>query len=207
MATLEKVLRAASTGDLSEVQRLLDIAGDDTEAYVNSAMLLSAEHGKTEVVLAMIHRGGDVHANQDDALLRAARGGRTATVDLLLNFCADLRSYSSDALAQAGRGGHTDTVRLMLERGADPHACSDRLLKITAQHGNIETTALLLSKCAYPPKTLTVVYGNARRKRLGGIMSLIDSFRNLEKLRARRLDGEPAAPPSVSPQSRGAHRL
>jgi ankyrin repeat protein len=92
---VSKVLRAAASGDLEEVRRLVrkdkrlaqaTRPGVDEETSVLS---LASRAGHLEVVRYLLDEGADLHHEGDQAFRRACRRGRADVVALLLQRGAD----------------------------------------------------------------------------------------------------------------------
>ena len=69
-----------------------------TDDYGNTALMLAASHGQTEVAEVLLKHGADVNAknnNGNTALTLATKKGRTKTVELLRRYGA--KTHSSTA--------------------------------------------------------------------------------------------------------------
>ena len=120
-------------------------------------LLISAETGEIDIVLAAIDRDPDIiHKSGvwgNNLLHKASRGGQLKLVQTLLDRHADVNARSNmswDALICACSQNHLTVVTLLLEKGANP--CSGdgckTALGLAAENGYHEVCLLLLSKGA-----------------------------------------------------------
>jgi len=195
MSLNERLHKATVTDDLCEAASLLD-QGADIEIQVNdfagvgpgsargAPLRFAAEYGRLSMVQLLLDRGANVHAQNDIALRLASIDGHAAVVALLLDRGADIHAENDDAIRWAALRGQTAVVSLLIDRGADPRAANDQALIEAANRGHADTVALLIRRVEYPSATLADFRDSAIDKALSGIVAVIDSYRQLLKLRA-----------------------
>lgn len=122
LASVDTLIKAAASGDIATLRRLLD-AGTDVnarDARGRNAVLAATQGGQVEAAGLLIAGGADVNAQdeiRDSAFLLAGARGHTEIVRLSLAAGADLKStnrFGGTALIPACHYGHVDTVRLLL---------------------------------------------------------------------------------------------
>jgi uncharacterized protein len=128
--------------DVQDVKVLLAAAGDHsksaasaTDAHGTSALSHASEHGKEDVVQALLDAGADVNGSNllgETPLHFASRGGHPAVVAKLLaipgvKFDPVVTTLGHDwtPLLEAAHGGHGDrsleVAKLLLAKGANPY--------------------------------------------------------------------------------------
>lgn len=159
--------RAASAGEVSTVQVLLEL-GADTEASDKNgytALLFAAENGRTEIVTILLSCGASITASRNRSvpfppgepgkgpLHLAAANGHAETVKALLDHGS--KSYSTathlrnTALHEAATNGHVDTIKILLADcgGAGIEAITsagETALALAAKSGHAEAVKALL---------------------------------------------------------------
>ncbi|MEY4750678.1 MAG: hypothetical protein RIQ60_2892 [Pseudomonadota bacterium] len=118
-----ELVRAAETGDLVRLRRLLDAGApvNGRDSHGRTALLAATHKDKVDAARLLIERGADVNLKdelQDSAFLYAGAEGRLAILRLTLAAGADLTSvnrYGGTALIPAAHHGHVETVRELLK--------------------------------------------------------------------------------------------
>ncbi|XP_014678687.1 PREDICTED: ankyrin repeat and SAM domain-containing protein 6-like [Priapulus caudatus] len=158
MTTLQQMLAASESGDVSLVRSLLDegAAVDAADHEGATPLQTAAANGREEIARLLLMRGAALdraNAYGWSALMQAARAGHHPVVALLLQHKADAdrrNLLGASALALAARGGHVSVVRLLLDAGADPDpcgaACEFTALVAAATHGADPVARLLLDR-------------------------------------------------------------
>jgi ankyrin repeat protein len=116
-------IRAAETGDLAGLHRLIDAGApvNGRDGRGRTALLAATHHDRVDAARLLIERGADVNVKdeqQDSAFLYAGAEGRLAILRLTLAAGADLTSvnrYGGTALIPAAHHGHVETVRELLK--------------------------------------------------------------------------------------------
>jgi RNA polymerase sigma factor (sigma-70 family) len=130
-----QILKAASTGDLELVKKLLEkdprlLRAKDRLG--NTALILAVDSGHDEVAELLLNSGV-----QPD-IYEAAAIGKTGLVEKLVNEApALINSHSPEGftpLSLAAHFGHVETVKFLINQGADIDAVSRNELKVTALH-------------------------------------------------------------------------
>lgn len=124
----EKLLEASSTGDLKEVESLLEQGADVKwmNEYGYTALMYAARlYGHKDICEALINKGADVNATTEDgdtALMEAAGYGHKDVCELLIANGADVNATNKNgvtALYQAARLGYNnDVCELLIANGA-----------------------------------------------------------------------------------------
>jgi ankyrin repeat protein len=129
----QKLIEAAKSGNLDEVQALLSMPIPPNIDAVNNdgctALMLAAFEGHTEVVGILIEHGANVDAvdvnavgnNACTALMVAIMEGHTETAKMLIESGANVNAvgkWGLIALIIAASDGHTEIVDLLLRKGA-----------------------------------------------------------------------------------------
>eukprot|EP00271_Cylindrocystis_brebissonii_P022420 TRINITY_DN8625_c0_g1_i2.p1 TRINITY_DN8625_c0_g1~~TRINITY_DN8625_c0_g1_i2.p1 ORF type:complete len:640 (+),score=102.91 TRINITY_DN8625_c0_g1_i2:215-2134(+) len=153
--------QAAESGDVHEVERLLD-EGVEVESPMNNGdtpLIIAARFGHQLILDSLLRHGANVNATNNylrTSLHEAASNGRAACCQLLLSEGAlpnfqGLHGETPLHLA-AGRG-HRATVRLLLAHGAS-HASTttsdDTPLQVAVDHGHEAVCRILLEHGAAP---------------------------------------------------------
>lgn len=112
---------AATTGNLSFIQQLLD-RGADFDAYAGQVLVRTARNGHEAVVKLLLEFGANSGTYPGQALVQAAAYGHETVAELLLEFGADVNVDAGLALVEATANGHEAVVKLLLHRGADVNA-------------------------------------------------------------------------------------
>jgi ankyrin repeat protein len=121
------ILRAAETGDVAALKRLLDTGArvDARDANQRTALLLATHTNSVAVARLLIARGADVNAKdaiQDTPFLYAGAEGRIEILKMTLAAGADLTStnrYGGTALIPAAHHGHVEAVKILLATAID----------------------------------------------------------------------------------------
>ncbi|KAF8426742.1 ankyrin repeat-containing domain protein [Tirmania nivea] len=171
---VNNLLRAAYSGNIGEVLRLLDFETPNINApggdYA-SAVGAAAYQGHREIVLLLLNRGADVNSTAGkygSALGAAAYQGHREIVSLLLDRRADVNGTAGNygsALGAAAYNGHEDVLLLLIARGADVNAACvtgqyGTPLAAAALQGKTKVVSLLLSHGANP-NIVSGYYGTA----------------------------------------------
>ncbi|HEX5604784.1 MAG TPA: ankyrin repeat domain-containing protein [Pyrinomonadaceae bacterium] len=150
------IFRAASDGNVTAVQKLLNAGADVNvrEHEGETPLMYAAVAGKTEVVKLLLDRGADINAvslNNETALARAVGVNQYDAVKLLLDRGADIeKSISPDGppLIYAAGGDDLKMVKLLLERGANVNSRdtdgNSALVAAAERNVSIETVRFLL---------------------------------------------------------------
>lgn len=126
-AATADLLAAASSGNLSEVSRLI-ASGTDLEqrdGQGQTPLLRAVAGNHVAVAKALLAAGASLNAqaaNQDTPWLLAGASGRTEIVAAMLPLKPDLslrNRYGGDALIPACERAHVETVKLLLTSGID----------------------------------------------------------------------------------------
>lgn len=126
-ADVPALVRAAESGDLAALLRLLDagVPVDTRDGRGRTALLAATHADRFDAARVLIERGADVNAKdsmQDSPYLLAGARGRLAILRLTLSAGADLTStnrYGGTALIPAAHYGHVETVRELLKTRID----------------------------------------------------------------------------------------
>ncbi|KAF0191297.1 MAG: yahDC [Gammaproteobacteria bacterium] len=131
-ATTPRLPDIAATGDLAEVERLIEhgAAIDEREKrYGRTALHTAAKGGHVEVVEVLLARGADVNGGDGlgfTALHLAVWQGRAEVVEVLLAHGADVNANRNRRgvmpLHVAAQFGQAGMVRRLIEAGADVNA-------------------------------------------------------------------------------------
>ena len=122
-----RLLRAAGSGDLVEVRRLL-AAGAPIEAHDGQGrtpLLLAVDANHVEIAKALLDAGASVNAqaaNLDTPWLLAGARGRTEIIRMMLPKNPDLavrNRFGGNALIPACERAHVEAVPLLLSAGID----------------------------------------------------------------------------------------
>ena len=158
-----KLFRAAESGDVKQVERLLDhgLNVDTSGFYSDRALRRAAAYGQCEVVKVLLDRGARTDDNIAELALRdAIARDHTCTVALLLDYGASANAnyyLGGTPLMSAAQSGNVEAVGLLLRAGADPNLmghyegwvalepCSATALVLAAKHGHAGVVKLLLA--------------------------------------------------------------
>lgn len=122
----EVMIKAAETGDVELLGRLLDSGIDINHTYDGdgSALLVAARSNRIEAVRYLLSRRADPNLQSPgdgNPLIAASRDGHVDVARLLLDSGArvdDVVTGDETALINAAWFGHVEIVRLLIERGA-----------------------------------------------------------------------------------------
>jgi len=127
-----ELLKAAESGNLSEVKRLAG-EGVDVDARRaeggKTALMKASQEGFVDVVIFLLQKGANVDAtggrSGKTALMRASERGHWEVVEVLINARADINAKSmasgKTALMRAIEHGNLAAVLLLIQAGADVH--------------------------------------------------------------------------------------
>jgi len=137
--SVSPIIRAASSGDLAELEVLLREGADVDhvdprrsreeeweKSIARTPLSAAAQRGHLSVITVLLDRGAEVGlapSGEPTALMYAAGGGHLPVVDRLISAGADVdRVIDGDgtALILAARNGQHEVVERLLGRGADP---------------------------------------------------------------------------------------
>jgi ankyrin repeat protein len=130
---LGQLSKAVERGSLEDVVDFLECGANvnDTDSNGNTALMVAAKGGHTDIARALIGRGADVNGgdknnvnNQGNtALMMAAEHGWAEIAQLLIDSGADVNLtsdfYNTTALFNAAKEGHEPIVRMLIESGID----------------------------------------------------------------------------------------
>jgi ankyrin repeat protein len=158
---MSKLVGAALKGDLLKVHALI-LAGadpDDAGDYGDTALMMAAKEGHTEIMKYLIRVGARVnHRCVSDgwtSLMYAARQGSLASVEALIAAGADVRIRNRNggtalclACCNPECGEHVGVVSRLLAAGADVNARDkhrDTPLTWAAEYGHVAIMRILLA--------------------------------------------------------------
>lgn len=158
----DKLFRAAESGDVKQVEQLLDsgLDVDTSDRFDERALHRAAAYGQCEVLRVLLQRG----AKTDDAIAELAlrdaiSGDHICAVGLLLDggVSANANFYlGGTPLMSAAERNSPDSARLLLQHGADPNLlghyagsvtlepCTATALIVASKHGNLSTVKMLV---------------------------------------------------------------
>ena len=153
----QRLQQAASKGNSTEVQELLDRGADinDAKSVWGTAIMAAGERNHKEIVQLLIDRGANINLRgyrNDSVLEVASRRGYKEIVELLLDHGADINirdSRFASALESASESGREDIVKLLIDHGADVNIRSENskyggALQAASARGRKEVVELLL---------------------------------------------------------------
>lgn len=155
----DELRRAASTGDLEKVKKLLD-AGVDVNAanrYGGTALAFASDKGHAAVVDLLLERGANVNVQDtfygSTPIAWAVRHGHAGIVRSLL--AKGAKGGPAALILAAGEGqGSVVTVLLEVDKPG-PEALTDAL-EVATQSQKPEVVALLQAAGAKPPVKVTI---------------------------------------------------
>lgn len=134
---IERMIRAASEGQLDTVRRFIDggIGADGEDRHGNRAINLAAKNGRLDVVQFLVGRGAQL--NKPDGigrtpLLAAAEGDHDRIIEYLVSVDADI-----DGRGEAGR------TALMEAANLDSVAAARGLLELGARRPASDSSSAL----------------------------------------------------------------
>lgn len=153
----QNLMHAATTGDTSEVKKLLDEGTDPNRSDKTglSPLMAAAYSGKVEVIKILIDYRGNIEDRDTSgytALVFASNAGQIKCAQLLIEHGADVNAKDHDGstpIMFAAQHGHNELVRLLLKSGADPTTTGNHGLSaigFAKQNGHKETIELLLGQ-------------------------------------------------------------
>ena len=156
------LFHAAEEGNLSEVQRLLELDNSEIDLNITdedgrTPLYFAAQNGHIEVVKALLEKSANVDARRNTGstpLFIAAQNGHIEVVKILLENKANVdasRKDSATPLCIAAHQGHTEVVKVLLQKGANVDArrnTGETPLYFAAQKGHIAVVTALLEKSA-----------------------------------------------------------
>jgi len=160
---LAMLLTAVRTGDLQQVQLLLDRGADINGTFVDlgidgvwSPLLLASSENQLAIAKLLIGRGADVNlvVNGWTPLLEAADEGSLETLNFLLESGADINWHqgpnSPTALSMAASEGKKDCLLALLKAGADMNGFGESLppLHAAAREGKVDLMRSLITRGA-----------------------------------------------------------
>ncbi len=148
---------AALSGDVKEVQILLDSGADPNAALSDGGptpLFFAAERGHPDVVALLVSQGADVNnpTHRGGALHIAAKRGNLEIVKLLLDAGADPNLLAGDPLVrplhEAAYKGSVEVVDMLLDYGADVNGRTEfrgqePAIHFAAGRGHTDVVALL----------------------------------------------------------------
>jgi ankyrin repeat protein len=151
--TYADILRAAYSGDLQEIKKLVQNGVDvnTQDKYGNSALMQASKYSYLDVVKYLVQKG----AHTKNALQEAAYHGHFEIVKYLVKNGVDADEGVQNAVTQ----GHTDMVKYLLEKGAKVNAkrndasvnsikAGTTLLIDAAEKGHTDIVKYLIAKGA-----------------------------------------------------------
>ena len=158
-----RLFEAARGNDLIQVQQLLATGAqiDAADANGNTALMIAAAHGYTEIARLLIDSGADVDARGyigNTALIYAAQEGHAEIAQLLIDGGADASArnqYGSSAPKLAVGWGHGEVAQVLTESHTDEWLAGDGLGQKVI-HTLIALTAII----AIPALTARAVYAS-----------------------------------------------
>jgi ankyrin repeat protein len=155
------LLVAARDGDLPSMQTLLQrddlVIGDKT---ADSALLVAAANGRTNIVRTLVRRGVALDARNktgDTALILAAMNGHEDVVTLLIDAGAHVNArehYGITALMLAADGGHEGIVEKLVAAGANVNitlTSGESALSLALDKGHRQIISILRASGAREP--------------------------------------------------------
>ncbi len=184
-----QLILSAEAGDLSSVVELIQKGVDlDYENELEqTAILVSASEGHTEVVRALQRSGADTSG----AVEAASASGKLDTLKFLLESGATL---SKGALSKAAASGRRDIVEFLIDKGADVNELfvdegdyQATPLILASAAGHLEVVQLLLLKGADPlikdsdDKTAVDLVGGAHGEEITKLLRISDKKKSTAK--------------------------
>jgi len=158
-----RLFDAVRANDLTQVRQLLASGAqiDAADANGNTALMVAAAHGYTDIARLLVDRGADVDARGyigNTALIFAAQEGNAEIVQLLVDRGADpdaRNQYGSSAPRLAVGWGHGEVAQVLNQSGDRPWLAGDGLGQ-KVLHTLIALTAIV----AVPALTARAVYAS-----------------------------------------------
>jgi ankyrin repeat protein len=179
MSACDKLLSAASVGNLQLLQQLLDggLSPDAATSGGWTALHAAAMAGQLEAMQLLIQRGAQVEGKTLQGcfapLHSAARAGQTAAMQLLLGAKAevDVADHKDGRpLHHASKAGTVGAVKVLLDAGADVAGA----LPTAAWHGHYQIVCFLIStKCPGVNELHLGLYLLVRRWHMVSIQELL----------------------------------
>jgi hypothetical protein len=145
-------LDASRKGKINDVKKYLEDNTDVNYSEKNgeTALMLAAGNGHTDVVRLLIKNGADVNLTdyrERSALVEAAWRGQLEVVKLLLDNGADIHTCQShptySPLISACRGRNADVIQLLIDYGADVNGVCRNTIPLNEAWGERAVEALL----------------------------------------------------------------
>jgi hypothetical protein len=155
--SFQNLMHAATTGDASGVQKLLDEGAEPNRSDNTglSPLMTAAYSGKVEVIKILIEYRGNIEERDTSgytALIFASNSGQIKCAQLLIEQGADVNAKDHDGsmpIMFAAQHGYNELVSLLLKSGADPTITGNHGLSaigFAKQNGHKETIKLLLGQ-------------------------------------------------------------
>lgn len=129
----DPIHEAAKNADIEAVKNLTNDGNvDSVDTYGNTALMIAARHGFTDIVVTLLKKGANINAtniSRDTALMCAAYHGYPITVQTLLDYGANINPININGdtaliatlqqLTTARECEHSEVVRILLAHHAD----------------------------------------------------------------------------------------
>ena len=204
------LMLAAEQGHLRTVQALLNAPAININAknpHGVTAVYIAVQHGKDDVVKALINKGADVNIADNDGwtpLMFSAQEGHLTTVQALLSVPAininAKNLHRKTALHEAANHGKDNVVKALIDNGADVNITDHdgwTPLMFAAEQGHLRTVQALLGTPgidinAQTYNTETALYPAAFFGKYDVVKALLDHGADInetvEKLKAELLN-------------------
>lgn len=136
------LLEAASSGNETEVQRLIPIS--EPKKQKSLALQQAAKNGHIECVKRLV---AESDVDKSNALQWAAHNGHVDCLNVLIPLSTK-KTKNNIALSWAAKNGHVECVKLLLPT-CDPKANSSEALYRACQHNQPKCVDILLEHCDY----------------------------------------------------------
>lgn len=130
--------------DAEKIDAML-ASGHVTNTIMNYYLIESTQHGKLELLHALLKHGANVHSCDDKALRLAVENCNADIVKILLEHEANVHACDDEALQLAVANCNIDIIALLLVHGANVRARNDKALRLAVANCHVEIVALLLA--------------------------------------------------------------